>query len=144
MNDTTLTLEFRAPAAAGPFPTSVRLHGKELRVELTPAAQRAAAALTQPMLVEMELYFSCLVRKRVLIKPLEDAFLPGGDTVPFTDRLRLGFRPVIAEQCRIADLGDAAPPLQTMPVKRPAAYIPHWLRLDYRKGQWTGDFGYQD
>jgi hypothetical protein len=143
MNDATLALDGGDATPASPYPTSVRLHGKEMRVELTPAAQRAAAALAQPLLVEMELFFSCLVRKQVRIKPLDDATMPPQEMVSIGDRLRLGFRPVVSEQCHIADLGDAAPPLQTMPVTRTAAYIPRWLRLDYRKGQWSGEFGYQ-
>ena len=140
MEDTTLTLDRQAATLR--YPLRVQLHRREVRVELTPAAQRAAAALPAPLLVEMELFFSCLVRKRVLFRPLQDAAIER-ERAAIGARLWLGFHPVVSEQCTIADLGTAAPPLKTMPVTRPAAYIPHWLRLDYRKGQWSGEFGYQ-
>ena len=140
MAKSTLMLDGR-PASL-PTPLSVQLHGREVRVELTRAAQRAAADLQAPLLVEMELFFSCLVRKRVLFRPLQEGSADA-DRVAMGDRLWLAFHPVVSEQCHIADLGDAAPPLKTMPVTKPSAYIPHWLRLDYRKGQWNGEFGYQ-
>lgn len=140
MEDTCLVLE--RPAASAGYPLVAQLHGREIRVELSAAARRVAAALQAPLLVEMELFFSCLVRKRVLFRPLREASLEA-ERVAIGERLWLAFHPVASEQCHIADLGDAAPPLKTMPVTRPAAYIPRWLRLDYRKGQWSGEFGYQ-
>ena len=140
MEDTSLALD--RPAATADYPLFAKLHGREVRVELSASAQRAAAALEAPLLVEMELFFSCLVRKRVLFRPLQEAGLEA-ERVAIGERLWLGFHPVASEQCHIAELGDAAPPLKTMPVTRPAAYIPRWLRLDYRKGQWSGEFGYQ-
>lgn len=143
MDNTSLALDHPAISTVPEAGQKVRLHGREIRVELTRAAQRAAAGLTAPLVVEMELYFSCLVRKQVRIKPLADTQLPNDDLVSLGGPLLLGFRPVVAEQCRIADLGDEAPPLKTMPVTRPGAYIPHWLRLDFHKGEWRGEFGYQ-
>ncbi len=44
---------------------AVRLYGRTLEVTFSPAAMAAAAALTSPLTVELELYFSCLVRKAV-------------------------------------------------------------------------------
>ena len=143
MDNASLALDRPACPPVPEAEQRIRLHGREVRVQLTRAAQRAAAGLAQPMLVEMELYFSCLVRKQVLVKPLVETCLPHDALVPLGGDLLLGFRPVVAEQCRIADLGGEAPPLKTMPVTRPGAYVPHWLRLDFRKGQWLGEFGYQ-
>ena len=33
--------------------------------------------------------------------------------------------------------------LTDFPIAKPEAYVPHWLRIDYRKGQWQGEFGYR-
>jgi hypothetical protein len=143
MENSTLALDHPASPSVPEAEQRVRLHGREIRVALTRAARHATAGLVEPLVVEMELFFSCLVRKQVLVKPLADTTLPREELVPLGGPLLLGFRPVVSEQCRIADLGDEAPPLKTMPVTKPAAYIPHWLRLDFRKGQWLGEFGYR-
>jgi hypothetical protein len=28
------------------------------------------------------------------------------------------------------------------PITEPERYVPHWLKLDYKGGQWYGEFGY--
>ena len=120
----------------------VELFGRRVLVDLTRAAARARDRLTAPLQAQMELYFSCLVRTRLLFSPLEAPPDHRDDLVPLGDHLYLGFRPVATEHCQIADLGDAAPPLETMPVKHPAKFVPHWVRIDYRKGRWLGEFGF--
>lgn len=130
------------PAPDIPETAVVRLHGREMEVRLTRRAREAAAALTRPLVVEMELYFSCLVRKRVLIRSLDETGIPREQMARIGENLLLSFRPVVAEQCRIDSLGENEPPLKTMPVKRPEAYIPHWLTLDVRHDQWSGEFGF--
>lgn len=122
--------------------TEVFLYGRPVQVRLTRAARTAAAGLATPVIVEMELYFSCLVRKAVRFHPAVKA-PPIGDSehAPITERLLLRFRPVTTEHCALPD-DDSAPPLETMPVKRPQAFLPRWLNIDFRRGEWLGDFGY--
>jgi hypothetical protein len=43
----------------------ITLHDKSLEIRLTRAAQQALARRATPLVVEMELLFSCLRRKRV-------------------------------------------------------------------------------
>lgn len=44
---------------------NILLHDKALEIRLTAAAQHALALRETPLVVEMELLFSCLLRKRV-------------------------------------------------------------------------------
>jgi hypothetical protein len=82
-----------------------------------------------------------LVRKRVLFRGMPaDAALPDG-CGRITDRLLLRFRPVVTRTCRIADAGDGVP-LMDMPVRHPERFVPPSLSLDYRHGQWSGEFRY--
>lgn len=120
----------------------IEIAGRQIELELTPAAEAALANDAPPMTVEMELYFSCLIRKQVRFRPTQavedDALcsqpLPG---------LRLCFRPVMTRSCGRDYEGDE-PPLSDFPIARPGPYVPHWLRLDYRGGQWEGEFGYHN
>ena len=42
----------------------LNINDKPVKIELTKAANRAMQLLSRPLLAEMELYFSCLVRKK--------------------------------------------------------------------------------
>ena len=109
-----------------------------IQVRLTAGAERALAMHPTPLLVELELLFSCLIRKRVRFPaaPHADAI-----PVPGTDpRLTLYFHPVCTKVCAI---GDAeVPDLLTFPIRRVTPFIPRAVTLDYRKSGWTGDFSY--
>lgn len=114
-----------------------RLNGKHLHVSLTGAAQQALAERDDPLQAEMELYFSCLIRKQVRFSDLADA----GDAVPLGDKLLIRFQPVMSQGCSIDGSPDG-PPLADFPIVRQERFTPHWLTIDYRNGQWAGDFGY--
>lgn len=122
----------------------ILLYGRPVRVTLSAAAATAMAALTEPLLVEAELYFSCLIRKRLLIRPMAECSEIDGEPVTIDEGLLLRFRPVVTQHCSIGDLDGASPPLATMPVKNHRAFVPHWVNIDYRKGQWSGEFGFAD
>lgn len=118
----------------------IRLYGRAVQWQMTRAAHIAAAQLTSPVVVEMELYFSCLVRKAVRFRPPTDA---DGmiEEAHLSEHLRVRFRPVTTQHCSLpADATE--PPLETMPVTRPHAFVPRWLKIDYRHGVWCGEFGY--
>jgi len=116
---------------------TVMIHGKPVAVDWSPAAARAMAARTQPLLAEMELYFSCLIRKRVRFPNDAEA----ARFVNATPRLRVGFRPVMTASCRV-DPEQDKPGLEDFTIVNPAAFVPRWLTIDFRKGEWTGEFGY--
>ncbi len=117
--------------------TTIDLEGRPVRVEITQRAQQALAARGTPLLAEMELYFSCLIRKAVRFRDRGD----DADAVPVREGLALRFRPVMTASCTLADY-ERGPQLADFPLRRTAAFTPHWLRIDYRRGEWHGEFGY--
>lgn len=116
--------------------TRVELNGKPVEVRLSRAALQALDRRQHPLLAEMELYFSCLIRYKVRFH--EQA---GNNAVAVNDKLQLRFRPVMTAQCGNDYVGEE-PPLTDFPIEKPAAFTPHWLHIDYRRGQWQGEFGY--
>jgi hypothetical protein len=86
----------------------------------------------------MELYFSCLVRMKLRFH--EHA--ASDDHVIAAENLAVRFRPVMTKTCHISDFEDE-PPVTDFPIKNPAAFVPHWLRIDFRHGSWSGEFGYR-
>jgi hypothetical protein len=115
--------------------------GKPLGIEMSARAAEEIARRKTPLLAEMELYFSCLVRKRVRF--YEDADRRPQDSVRVDERLMVRFRPVMTQSCSVGEVEGDEPPVTDFPIVNPAAFVPHWLRLDYRDGQWQGEFGYR-
>lgn len=116
----------------------VEILNKQVEVGWTSAAAAEMARRTEPLRVEMELYFSCLLRKKVRF----DENAHSRTFLPVTPQLQVAFRPVMTKVCSAETVEDA-PPLDDFPIVNPAAFVPHWLKIDYRHGQWQGEFGFR-
>jgi hypothetical protein len=113
----------------------ITLHDKPLEVRLTAAAQKALARRETTLVAEMELLFSCLLRKRVHFGESTE------HATPVSERLAVRFRPIMTRRCSVAE-GGASPPSESFPLENPRPYVPNWLDIDYRRGEWVGNFGY--
>ena len=116
---------------------TISILGKPLRVHVSASAERQLARRREPMFAEMELYFSCLIRKQVRFGGARE----GTDAVPVREGLHVRFRPVMTQRCSVSE-GGSAPPLTEFPIVNARAYMPHWLRIDYRRGEWLCEFGF--
>jgi hypothetical protein len=116
---------------------NTKLEGKALRVTLSAAAQRALAQRSTPLIAEMELYFSCLIRLRVRFYERDEE----ASATPDNAQLSVRFRPVMTRSCDLHEV-EGKPPLGDFPIVKRSPYVPRWLRLDYKKGAWVGEFGY--
>jgi len=115
--------------------TTVEILGKDVLVEWSASAHKQMQALAEPLRVEMELYFSCLIRKAVRFGGEAQA----ADFALAAPRLKVGFRPVMTRVCKVSDY-EGAPPVEDFPIVRPEAFVPSHLMIDYRNGKWLGDF----
>jgi hypothetical protein len=116
---------------------TVLVNGKPVVVEWTRSAARELARRPRPLVLELELYFSCLVKKFV---HFHDA-APGRATVAVTDKFQLYFRAVTSTACTM----DAAERLGRQPeveIDTPAVrgLAPRRVRLDVDKGRWAAAF----
>jgi len=113
------------------------INGKTVRVEWTRRAENALRAREHPLIVELELYFSCLVKKFVHVR--ETA---GGRPLSWVDeRLALYFRPVTSTTCapQTAERLGRQPEVEIdTPATRRIA--PKRVLLDFSSGAWSGSF----
>lgn len=117
--------------------SQVRLHGKAVVVEWSAAAQAELERRAGPLTVELELYFSCLVKKFVHFHES----VPARETVAVTEHLRLLFRPVTSTACSM----DVAERLDRQPevdLEGPIAskLAPRRVWIDHRGGGWQAEF----
>jgi hypothetical protein len=115
----------------------------KIKLITTQAAERQLSRREKPLDVEMELLFSCLIRKRVLFRTSE-----GGTHYPMAngdERVNICFRPVMTKVCMVSDVDELSDlELEHFPVQRVEAFMPRWLQLDFHKGHWRGDFGWRE
>jgi hypothetical protein len=130
----------RPAGLAGPSTgraAQVLIHGKPVGIEWSRAAQAALERRARPLGVELELTFSCLVKKFVHFR--DDA--TGLEPVAVNDRLHLAFRVVTSQACSMdlaQRLGRQPEIALDNPVVRRLA--PKRFRLDHRHGRWAGEF----
>lgn len=119
--------------------TTIKISGKPVEIKLSPAAKSALEQSKEPLLAEMELDFSCLIRKQTRFR-VDSA---STDQVQVTDRLAVRFRPVMTQCCSVSEMTGDGPQLTDFELKRAAAFVPGWLHIDYQNNRWCGEFGYQ-
>ena len=118
---------------------ALNLNERPLDIRLSPAARAALSKRDTPLYAQMELYFSCLLRLKVRFYEHQEQ--SDISWVSANDKLLVSFRPVMTAQCSNDYAGDE-PPVTDFPIARDAPFTPRWLQLDYRQGQWCGEFGY--
>ena len=116
---------------------TIEILGKNVQVEWSRSADQAMSRLTAPLLVEMELYFSCLIRKAVRFGRSADMRY----SAAVSPMLQIGFRPVMTRVCKVSDVKDGdEPPLDDFQIIKPEAFVPKRLTIDFKRGQWSGEF----
>jgi hypothetical protein len=115
--------------------STAEILGKKVLVEWSASADAAMHSLALPLLVEMELYFSCLIRKTVRFN--QKSSLRYGVSV--TPKLAVGFRPVMTKVCKVSEVAEE-PPLEDFNIAKPEAFVPKKLFIDFKRGHWVGNF----
>jgi hypothetical protein len=118
---------------------TVSINGKPVQVEWTAAAARQLDARQASLFVELELYFSCLVKKFVHFR--EDA--RGYATASPRDKLHLYFRPVTSTACtwEVAEQLGRQPEMAIDSVAL-RHVAPRHVRIDYVDGAWVGSYDF--
>ncbi len=120
------------------IPARILLGSRQLELRLTARARAALEARHAPLDIELELYFSCLLRKRVnfLAVPHQDV----ASRAVLTDLVSVSFRPVMTQACAVQAVD--VPNVEYLPLRRADIFTPRWLALDHHDGRWFGEFGF--
>ena len=116
---------------------TVLINGKPVAVEWAKSAARELAKRTQQLVVELDLYFSCLVKKFVHFHEA----VPESKTIAVSDKLAVFFRPVTSTACsfQVADRLGRQPEIELdNPNVRKMA--PRLIKIDFVRGNWQGNF----
>lgn len=113
----------------------VVVRGAVMAVRSTHRAERALSERSAVLTVELQLYFSCVVKKRVLFHSGSE---PAG--TPFGERLNIVFRLVESASCDPEAFANYFPEKRELASAAARKVHPSVVALDYRKGRWWGEF----
>jgi len=116
--------------------TVIDLDNKSCTISCTRRASLALELLQQPLIVEMQLYFSCVVKKRVLIHHGTQVF----QTSPVADKFSIAFHTVEAASCDPEEFARHFPAKRILDSEAARKMHPRVLKLDFKQGEWQGEF----
>lgn len=118
--------------------TRVSINRRRVEVRWTRRADAAMQRADKPLVVELQLYFSCVVKKRVLFHHGTADF----DTLRVNDRLEIAFRPIASAACDPVEFAANFPGGRDLAAGHAARMVPRAVEIDYRRGSWEGQFLY--
>ena len=113
----------------------ITLRDNPLKVSWTNRAEKALHSRDTPLIAEVQLYFSCMVKKRVLFHD-ETEF----ETVAVNEKLQVIFRPVQSQQCSPEEFAQNHPVKQEFKTASAIKMKPKSLEIDFKNGQWIGEY----
>ncbi len=113
----------------------ITLKDKPLSIEWTKRAQREFIKKNSPLIVEMQLYFSCVVKKRVLFTDNANF-----NSATVNDNLSVAFHPVESASCDPIEFAKNFPEKRRFDSSASQKMHPKQLKIDYKNQIWQGEF----
>ncbi len=130
----------------------LNFHEKMLAIKLSPAAERQSRKLQSILIIEIQIYFSCLLGKRLAFyseKAMQGSWQLDSEELssllknaqPLTDNIYIRFNTVMTKTCSVSDYAGP-PPVSDFAIKNQKPYVPSWLNIDFKHGLWSGEYGW--
>lgn len=116
----------------------LQIQGRPLELRWSNRAERELQRCGQPLIIELQLYFSCVVKKRVLFHQHADFATERVD-----DRLEIAFRAIASAACDADVFARDFPAGRDLSAGPAARMVPAIAEIDYRAGNWEGQFRYR-
>lgn len=117
------------------FSQLITLNQRNLEVRWTRRAQNQLDQLDSKLTIELQLYFSCVVKKRVLFHQQDDVM-----ATSVNDKFDLVFRPIASAACDPQTFARDFPQGKDLSIGPAAKMVPKRVEFDFRGGQWNGQF----
>ena len=116
---------------------TARINQRDVDVCWTVRAEAALQSSQHPLIVELQLYFSCVVKKRVLFHRQVEF-----DTTAVDQKLALAFRPIASAVCDPREFALNHPVGKDLSQGVAERMVPRRVAIDFRQGEWEGQFHY--
>ncbi len=130
----------------------LNFHHKKIDIELLPHAAAQDIKLKNILLIEIQIYFSCLLGKRLAFYTdtefngawqveKEQFQLMLDDAKQLTENIYIRFNTVMTRACPVSDY-IGPPPVTDFAIKNQKPYVPSWLTIDFKNNIWSGEYGW--
>ena len=116
---------------------TVRINAHDVELRWTARADRSLRARREPLGVAFQLYFSCVVQKRVLFHADY-----AGASVEVMPGFEIAFHPLAAAACEPVEFAASHPPGRDLSDGMAARMVPRRVDIDFRHDTWEGQFHY--
>jgi hypothetical protein len=128
-------------------------HEKAIKVEYTKKMEKLAHKLKSPLVIEIQIYFSCMLGKRLSYycdSPIAGAYQLDNlqfrklleDSQKLFSNVYIRFNVVMTIDCPVSDC-VGPPPLTDFNIVNREVYVPHWLYLDAKNDEFVGEYGWK-
>ncbi|VAW56993.1 hypothetical protein MNBD_GAMMA07-2032 [hydrothermal vent metagenome] len=128
-------------------------HDKTIDITLSEAASQQSLQLESILLIEIQVYFSCLLSKRLAFyseQAFEGTWQLSADELStvlenaqqLTNKIYIRFNTVMTKTCSVSDV-IGPPPVTDFAIKNLKPYVPSWLNIDYQGVKWSGQYGWK-
>ena len=117
------------------YTQTAQVNDQDVLIKLTKRAKKVMDARSTPLFIEMQIYFSCVVQKRVLF---HDDF--EFDSTPVTDKFSVAIRSVESQSCDPDYYAKNHPEKRVLDSTAAKRMTAKELIVDYKDNNWIGSF----
>ena len=116
---------------------SIDIRGKKMAIMYSKRAEKALQQRTHPLIAELQLYFTCVVQKRVNFHEKTEL-----ETITANPNLEIAYHTVQSNACDPVEFAEKHPVKKELHSKGAQSMRPSLFRIDYKNNQWIGDFSF--
>lgn len=117
------------------YKDSIDIRGKKMSVIYSKRAKKALEERDSSLIAELQLYFTCVVQKRVAFHEQSDL-----ETITVNPNLKIAYHTVQSNACDPIEFADKHPVKKELNSKGANSMRPSLLQIDYINEKWVGEF----
>lgn len=114
---------------------SINIRGKKMAILYSRRAEKALSQRSQPLIAELQLYFTCVVQKRVNFHDKSEL-----ETITASPKLEIAYHAVQSDACDPVEFDKKHPVKQELKSTAAQLMRPSSVQIDYKNGEWLGEF----
>lgn len=116
---------------------SIDIRGKKMSIMYTKRAEKALKKRNKSLIAELQLYFTCVVQKRVVFHESTEL-----DTIKANENLEIAYHTVQSNACNPVEFAEKHPIKKELNSKGAQSMRPSLFKIDLIDGQWIGNFSF--
>lgn len=117
------------------YKDSTDIRGKKMTILFSRRAKKALEKRDSSLIAELQLYFTCVVQKRVVFHEKTDL-----ETHKTNSNLEVVYHTVQSNACDPVEFAEKHPVKKELHSKGAKSMRPSLLKIDFKNNEWIGDF----